>query len=60
MKPSLKKRIKNIPEDGWYKSSSRDTFIDIGEELLQKGFSEDEIIDILESCYYATADCFGG
>jgi hypothetical protein len=58
---TLNKRIKEIPgEDSWWKSSSYSCFSDIAKTLKEKGLSDDEIVDILESAYWAVADCYGG
>lgn len=57
---SLKEQIIAIAgEDGFWKSSSEDTFLDAGELLISKGFSEDEVVELLSELYYATAACYG-
>jgi uncharacterized protein with PhoU and TrkA domain len=45
--------------DGFWKSSSEDTFLEAGELLISKGFSEDEVVELLSELYYATAACYG-
>lgn len=46
-------------DDGFWKSSSEDTFLDAAELLLSKGFTESEVVDLLSELYYATAACYG-
>jgi hypothetical protein len=54
-------RVKEIAgEDGFWKSSSESIYLENARKLLEKGFSEDETIDILSDLYYAAANCFGG
>jgi len=46
--------------DGWWKESTRDTFIACYERLYHEfGISEVEILEILGDLYYATAEEFG-
>lgn len=60
-KKSLKRRIKEIPgEEGWWKRSSERVFQEEGKRLVEKGFTEDEAVEMLEGLYGATAECFGG
>lgn len=57
---NLSKRIETIPgEDGWWKSSSKDRYESLAKDLITKGFSEDEVIGILEEAYWAAANCYG-
>jgi hypothetical protein len=59
-KDELGKRILEIPEDGeFWNSGCGDSFYDVGKILLEKGFSMDETIDMLETLYFATASEFG-
>lgn len=60
MTDTLKKSIAEIPEGGWWKRGSEETFCEVAEKMLLKGFSESEIVDILEDVYAAVADCYGG
>lgn len=55
----LKKRIDEIPGDGWWTTSGRDTFLSSAVDLLRKGWTEDEIIEFLETLYFAVAGEFG-
>lgn len=58
---SLKASIIAIAGDeGFWKSSSEATFLSAGERLVNKGFTEEEVVDLLSDLYYATADCYGG
>lgn len=58
---SLKESIIAIAgEDGFWKSSSEDIFLSAGERLINKGFTEEEVVDLLSDLYYATANCYGG
>lgn len=57
---SLKNAILAIPEDGFWKSSAEDSFLDAGALLTEKGLAEDEIVDLLNDLYYAAASCYGG
>ena len=61
MKHSTIKSIRDIPcsPEGWWKSSSEKGFRAIAEQLVDKGFTEEEAVDILENAYYCVADCFG-
>lgn len=58
----LEERIKLVPlsDDGFWKSSSEDTFIHVGMFLKKKGLTDDEVIDTLSQLYSATANCYGG
>lgn len=55
----LKTTIENIPDDGWWYISGKKVFIDTANKLLNKGFSVEEIIDILRSVYYAVGNEYG-
>lgn len=57
----LKAEILAIPgDDGFWKSSSEETFLEMAEFLNEKGLSDGEIEYVLSELYMATADCFGG
>ena len=56
----LRKKISNIPgKDGWWKSSSEETFFTLGEKLIKKGFSVKEAIDFLEAAYSVVSIEYG-
>lgn len=60
MTPRMKKRIAIIPNDSeWHKTSSQETFEDNAEKMLDWGLSEDEIMEVLESLYFAVANEYG-
>jgi hypothetical protein len=60
MKEELIKFIETIPgEDGWW-SYSETVFLRTAEKMLNKGFSESEVKEILEDMYSAVANCYGG
>jgi hypothetical protein len=53
--------IAQIPgEHGWWHSDGRDRFEQLGADLVAKGFTPDEALDLLESAYSAVAGEFGG
>ena len=56
---TLEKRIKKIPRDEWWSSSSEQTFLFAAHGLIKKGFSEDEAINLLTSLYFAVSNCYG-
>lgn len=57
---TLKQRIKAIPgEEGWWKSGSEKAFYETAKQMIEKGFNEDETVDILEDLYGAVAECYG-
>lgn len=58
---SLKQEILEIPGgDGFWKSSSEETFLRVAEMLSGEGLSDDDITYVLSELYYATANCYGG
>lgn len=57
---TLEERIEAIPEGGWWKSGSEEFFLEFAKELINRGFTEDEAIDWLQTAYWRVADCFGG
>ena len=59
-KSNFEKQILEIPGDeGFYKSDTEEAYLSAGEELLQKGFTEEEAIELLESLWSATSDEYG-
>lgn len=57
---SLKEQISGIPgDDGWWKESSEETYWALANELVEKGFTEDQAADILSAAYWAAASCYG-
>lgn len=60
-KTTLEEAIEAIPgEDGWWKSHAESTYLSTAKQLIERGFSEDEAADLLDSLYWAAADCYGG
>lgn len=60
MKSSFKQQICEIPGDeGFYKSGTKEAYLSAGKDLLQKGFTEEEAIELLESLWSATSDEYG-
>lgn len=43
----------------WWNQSSRDTFIELYDKLISKGWSEDEAVELLTEAYNATAAEYG-
>ena len=61
MNEKFPRQVKKISgSDGFWRSSTEDTFLRIADKLLEKGLSQDEILDILSSLYSAVANEFGG
>jgi hypothetical protein len=58
---ALDKRIKAIPNspNGFWKSASEDTYIEVGHQLKARGMSDNEVVDVLETLYWAAASCYG-
>ena len=54
----LQNKIKNIEEDGWWKSSSLETFLNRAQEMKNKGLKEDDIFLILEDLHCAVSNEF--
>jgi len=53
--------IAKIPgESGWWCGDGEDRFQRLGADLVAKGFTPDEALDLLESAYGAVAGEFGG
>lgn len=56
----LIKKIKKIPYEGsWWRKSGESQFMNIAEKLGDKGFSDDEIYDILLMAYSAVSEEYG-
>lgn len=52
--------IDKIPGgNGWWHSSGGETYIALGKQLTEHGFTYDEAVDILSSAYSAAADEYG-
>lgn len=49
----LEEIIETIPEDGWLNDDSKDTFLIQAEKLAERGFTNEEISDMLRSLYEA-------
>jgi len=66
MKSSLKARLKELEDiietipspDGWLSEESKETFIAQSIRLAEKGFTNEEIYDILASLYEAVIEDF--
>ena len=60
---SFEELILSIPNnedgDGFYKTETDDKFLGFAETLTDKGFSEDEAIELLTDIYYAVANEYG-
>jgi len=60
MDGTLKENIHDLPGcSGWWKNEGLETFIIISEKLLNKGFTDDEVYEILEQCFGAVSEEFG-
>lgn len=58
---TLEERVLAIPgKDGFWKSHTKDTFLKTALLLWQRGFSDNEVIDILEKLWYAVSNEYGG
>lgn len=61
MSEELKSKISQLqPCEGgrWFHEGQAD-FYKLAERLIEKGFSEDEALDILQTAYYTVANEFG-
>lgn len=56
---SLYKRVDAIPVDGFWKQSSRDTFHDAAKQLKDKGFTDDQVVDLLQDLWNAVGTEYG-
>lgn len=53
-------RIRKIPGDeGFWKSSAEEAFIEAGMDMRLAGMEGDKIVEVLTSLYYAVAECYG-
>jgi hypothetical protein len=60
IKSALDKRISQIPTgDGFWRKGSREVYQRVGWQLFLKGFTPDEIVELLTELYRATAEEFG-
>lgn len=56
----LTDRVRAIPgEDGFWKSHTEDGYLRIASLLNARGFSDNEIVDLLDRLYHATSGEFG-
>ena len=52
--------VDKIPgDDGWWKSSAGETYRKTGDDLLEKGLTNDEVLEILSDLFSATSWEFG-
>ncbi len=59
-KERLYELIDKIPDNGeWWKISTRDTLRAVGVLLLNKGFTIEEALSIIEDCYMAVSEEYG-
>ena len=57
----LKKKIHEIPgDDGWWKQSGCQGFIEIAKRLSTLGVSEEAILEMLSSTYGIVSEEYGG
>ena len=60
MTQELRDRIETIPgPDGWHKSRSEIIYVDQANKLLSAGLSEDDVFQLLDTLYWAAANCYG-
>lgn len=60
--PTFEDRVRSIPDvdcDGFWCADSEETFLRVAHTLTAKGFSDDEVITMLEDLYNAVANEFG-
>jgi hypothetical protein len=56
----LTDRVRAIPgEDGFWESHTEDEYLRIASLLNARGFSDNEIVDLLDRLYHATSGEFG-
>ena len=58
-KKTLDEAIVGRMEIEWWKESSRQAFIICASIMLEKGFAEEEVLDVLNDLYYAVSDEYG-
>lgn len=52
--------INAIPgDDGWWHTSGAETFADITAQLMDRGFTQTDAVDLLTSAFGAVANEFG-
>lgn len=57
----LKQRVLDIPGgEGWWNLDNATPFHDAGVSMLEKGFTLEETVSLLESLFRAVADEYGG
>lgn len=60
MDKSLEKKIDAIAGDeGWYKNSANEVYKSLYLPLINKGFSEDEALEFIESAYSLVSSEYG-
>ena len=60
MNAQLIEDIEAIPgEDGFYKSNCEETFKRIAQQLIDRGFTAAEAVELLSSVYSAVSDEYG-
>lgn len=56
----LKQRVLDIPGgEGWWNLDNATPFYDAGVSMLEKGFTLEETVSLLESLFRAVADEYG-
>lgn len=55
----LKAKVHEIPIGGWWKHASEEVFIATGKNLIDRGFTVDEAIQVLSILYFAVRNEFG-
>mgnify|MGYP001604298744 CR=1 FL=1 len=57
----LRARINDIPHgnDGWWHDDTGDALERLARDLMAKGLSEDDAVDVLSSAFHAAANEFG-
>lgn len=55
----MRQAIHDIPGDGWWKSSGEDVFNGLADQLLTRGFTWQEAVNVLSEAYAAVADQYG-
>ena len=59
MSPLHQRLIDEVFEDEEWKPGTLDTYKQWADRLLDEGWSEDRIIEMLADLHWATANCFG-
>ena len=55
----LRVLVDEIPPDGWWRRSNAETFTDLAQVLMDRGFTASAAVELLESAYAAVAGEFG-